>query len=63
MKLSVLIAGKVEKVNWECRVVLTRLELVDAASDPRFLNFVFVFDLFLFLCRNAAPERLEQKKV
>ena len=37
LKLSGLIAGKVEvveKVNWECRVVSRRLELVDAAPDP-----------------------------
>ena len=40
MKLSGLIAGKVEvvekvaKVNWECLVVLRRLGLVDEALEP-----------------------------
>ena len=34
-------------VNWECQVVLRRLELVDGAPDPLFLNFVF--DLFFFV--------------
>ena len=43
------------------RVVLRRLEVVDAAPDSFFLNFVFIFDLFLNIRRNAAPERLVQE--
>ena len=41
VKLSGLIAGKVEvrekvtKLNWYSRVVLSRLELVDAAPEPK----------------------------
>ena len=31
---KVVIAKKAVKVNWDCRVALRRLELVDAAPDP-----------------------------
>ena len=67
VNLSGLIAGKMEvvekvaKVNWIIGWSSGGLRWSMQPLIHFFLNFVFIFDLFLNIRRNAAPERLVQE--